>query len=86
MSENKKTIRIIDPLGRSEKTEFEKREDALNILYRLEGGLSAVSYLMGGSAHKLDYPLDSFEMWILDLKERIADVKDILVEMKFNSK
>ncbi len=78
---DKKAIRIVDPEGRSEKTFFEKREDMLNILYRLQGQLGAIFFLMGGSANSLAPPYNDLEMWMLDLRERVDNAIEIATEI-----
>lgn len=61
---------------------LEKRDDVLNILYRLRGGLGSILYLMGGDSHTLAPPRDDIEMWILDLRERIDAAIEIAGEIR----
>lgn len=58
--------------------DLEARDRALDNLLRLKGMLGAVIYLMGGEDRALEYPLDDFEVWLSDIRERLDEAIEAL--------
>lgn len=55
----------------TEKTESQKCDEVMDILYRLWAMLSATVYLMGGDAHPIEDEYAYFEVWIADMRDRL---------------
>ena len=56
----------------------QKRDEALDILMRLKGMFGAVLYLMGGQGQFLEGEYGDFELWFMDMRDRVDEVMKIV--------
>lgn len=60
------------------KTRHTNVNDALMILTRLRGMFGAVQYLMGGRNHGLDPDYENFELWFMEINDRMESCIKLL--------
>lgn len=53
---------------------------ALTTLIRLRGQFGAVVYLANPQGTKTGYPVEDFESWFTDIRDRLDEVVDLLCE------